>query len=86
MNYDLSNHVREEVARRRIPLAVVKSVLENPQQKVPEHGNVICYQSKIDIKQKPYLVRVTVNEVVTPAKVVTIYRTSRISKYWKATP
>jgi len=86
VNYDLSNHVREEVARRRIPLAVVKSVLENPQQKVPEHGNVICYQSKIDINQKEYLVRVTVNEVVTPAKVVTIYRTSRISKYWKATP
>ena len=86
MNYDLSDHVREEIARRRIPLAVVESVLENPQQKVPEHGNVICYQSEIDIKQKPCLVRVMVNEAATPAKVVTVYRTSEIRKYWKATP
>ena len=62
MNYDLSDHVREEIARRRIPLAVIESVLENPQQKVPEHGNVICCQSKIDINQKPRLVRVMVNE------------------------
>jgi hypothetical protein len=56
VDYDLSEHVREEIARRRIPSAVV-SVLENPQQKVPEHGDMLCYQSKIDINQKEYLVR-----------------------------
>jgi hypothetical protein len=71
--------------RRRIPLAVVESVLANPQQKVPEHGDVICYQSKIDINQKEYLVRVIVNERLTPAKAVTVYRTSKIRKYWKTT-
>jgi len=26
-----------------------------------------------------------VNEKMTPAKVVTVYRTSKIRKYWKAT-
>lgn len=69
--------------RRRIPLTAVESVLANPQQKVPEHGDLICYQSKIDINQKEYLVRVIVNERLTPAKVVTVYRTSKIMKYWK---
>jgi hypothetical protein len=83
VNYELSDHVREEIPRRRIPLAVVESVLANPQQKVPEHGDVLCYQSKIDINQKEYLVRVMVNERLTPAKVVTVYRTSKIRKYWK---
>ena len=83
MNYELSDHVREEIARRRIPLTVFESVLANPQQKLPEHGDVICYQSKIDINQKEYLVRVMVNETRTPAKVVTVYRTSKIRKYWK---
>lgn len=83
MNYDLSDHVREEIVRRRIPLTVVESVLANPQQKVPEHGDVICYQSKIDINQKEYLVRLMVNERLTRAKVVTVYRTSKIRKYWK---
>jgi hypothetical protein len=85
VNYELSDHVREEIARRRIPLAVVESVLANPQQKVPEHGAVLCYQSKMQISQKEYLVRVMVNETRTPAKVVTVYRTSKIRKYWKIT-
>lgn len=71
--------------RRGIPLAVMESVLAEPGQKVPEHGNVVCYQSKVEINKKPYLVRVMVNETVKPAKVVTVYRTSKINKYWKAT-
>jgi len=28
---------------------------------------------------------VMVNQTVTPMKVVTVYRTSKISKYWKTT-
>jgi hypothetical protein len=85
MNHELSTHVQQEMERRGIPLAVVEAVLASPGQKVPEHGDVVCYQSKVEINQKPYLVRVMVNETVTPMKVVTVYRTSKISKYWKAT-
>jgi len=83
MNYVLSIHVREETVRRRIPLAVLEAVLTAPAQKVPEHSGVVCYQSKIEIDQKQYLVRVMVNETVTPMKVVTVYRTSKIGKYWR---
>ena len=71
------------MTRRGIPLAVVESVVESPQQKVPEHDEV-CYQSQVEINQKKYLVRVMVNETATPPKVVTVYRTSKINKYWKA--
>ena len=71
------------MARRAIPLAAVESVLAAPGQKVPEHGDVVCYQSKMEINQKTYLVRVMVNEKLRPPKVVTVYRTSKISKYWK---
>lgn len=71
------------MTRRGIPLAVVESVLASPQQKVPEHDDVVCYQSQVEINQKRYLVRVMVNETATPPKVVTVYRTSKISKYWK---
>ncbi|MCZ7638617.1 MAG: DUF4258 domain-containing protein [Verrucomicrobia bacterium] len=85
MKPELSKHVQEEMDRRGIPLAVVESVLAAPAQKVPEHGDVICYQSKVEINQKPYLVRVMVNETAAPPKVVTVYRTSKINKYWKAT-
>lgn len=85
MNHELSAHVQKEMERRGIPLAVVESVLAAPAQKVPEHGDVVCYQSKVEINQKPYLVRVMVNEAARPPKVVTVYRTSKINKYWKAT-
>ena len=68
-----------------IPLAVVESVLGAPEQKVPEHGDVVCYQSKVEINGKLYLVRVMVNEMAAPQKGVTVYRTSKINKYWKAT-
>jgi hypothetical protein len=53
--------------------------------KVPEHGDVVCYQSKVEINQKAYLVRLMVNETATTPKVITVYRTSKINKYWKAT-
>jgi len=87
MKPELSKHVRQEMGRRGIPLAVVESVLAAPGQKVPEHGDVVCYQSNVEINQKPYpyLVRVMVNETATPAKVVTVYRTSKINRCWKAT-
>ena len=83
MSYELSAHVQREMERRGIPLAVVQAVLAAPSQKVPEHGVVVCFQSRVEINQKPYLVRVMVNETVTPAKIVTVYRTSKIAKYWK---
>lgn len=83
LNYEFSIHVQEEMERRRIPLALVEAVMNAPDQKVPEHSGVICYQSKVEIDQKQYLVRVMVNETLTPMKVVTVYRTSKISKYWE---
>jgi hypothetical protein len=69
--------------RRGIPLAVVESILDAPAQKIPEHGDVVCYQSQVEINHKAYLVRVMVNE--ESAKVVTVYRTSKIGKYWRTT-
>jgi hypothetical protein len=83
VNHQLSIHVQQEMQRRGIPLAVVESVLAAPAQKIPEYGDIMCYQSKVEINLKPYLVRVMVNETARPPKVVTAYRTRKISKYWK---
>jgi len=85
MNYELSAHARTEMRRRGIPLAVVEAVLAAPGQKTPNHGNVVCYQTKVEINRKPYLVRVMVDEIAAPPIVVTVYRTSKINKYWRTT-
>jgi hypothetical protein len=43
--------------RRGIPLAVVESVLDAPAQIMPERGDVVCYQSQVEINHKADLVR-----------------------------
>jgi len=83
LRYKISKHADEEMQRRQIPRSLVDSVLENPQQIVDEYGNKKAYQSKIDFNGKIYLLRVIVDESVESKKVVTVYRTSKIAKYWR---
>ena len=83
MTFVFSKHVLEELRERNIPRELVERVLQSPQQKVAEVENVTCYQSRVDTNEKQYLLRVMVNETTTPAKVVTAYRTSKITKYWR---
>ena len=82
MNFRLSAHARKELDRRQISLALLEDVLSHPEQKVPGHEEILCYQSRVTIGGKPYLLRVMVNETTEPLTVVTIYRTSKITKYW----
>jgi hypothetical protein len=84
MTFVFSKHVLEELDERNIAHELVERVLQSPQQKVPEVENVTCYQSRVDMNGKEYLLRVMVNETITPAKVVTVYRTSKVTKYWRA--
>jgi hypothetical protein len=83
MNFHVSAHAQAEMLRRGIPRAMVDAVLVSPEQIVAEHGGIMCYQSRVTISQKPYLLRVMVNETSLPPVVVTVYRTSKISKYWR---
>lgn len=79
----VSKHAKEELHRRGIPMDVFEAVLAAPEQKVPGHGTIVCYQSKVNIDGKRYLVRVMVDETRKPPVVVTVYRTSKVNKYWR---
>ena len=83
MRYRLSEHARQEIERRRIPLDLLEAVLENPDQIVPERGVAKAYQSKYEIGGKMFLLRVIVDDTLDPAVVVTAYRTTKIEKYWE---
>ena len=70
--------------RRSIPLRLLESVLEDPQQVVPARGGKKAYQSQLDFGSgKIFLVRATVEETVSPPVVVTVYRTCKINRYWR---
>lgn len=58
--------------------------MQAPEQKVPEADNITCYQSRVEIGGKRYLLRVMVNDTVNPPVVVTVYRTDKLSKYWRS--
>ena len=84
MKFEISRHAREEMVRRGIPVTVVDAILQDPEQIVNEYGNKKAYQSIIDSRTgKDYLVRVIVNDTVDPVKIVTVYKTSKIEKYWR---
>jgi hypothetical protein len=82
MTFHLSAQARAERQRRGIPETLLAAVLADPAQKVPGHGMIWCYQSRVTPPEKPYLLRVMVDETKQPAVVVTVYRTSTIDKYW----
>jgi len=70
--------------RRAIPPALLQLVLDNPQRIVPKYGDRRAYQSQVDFGNgRMYLLRVIVVDNIDPAVVVTVYRTSKINKYWR---
>ena len=79
--FRISEHAREEAERRGISLDVLESVLESPEQIVDTHSNRQAFQSRVEIDGKRYLVRAIV-EKDDPPLVITVYRTSKIEKYW----
>ena len=84
MLYRFSIHALSEMKQRNISREMVESVLANPEQIIPElHGRNV-YQSKLDFGTgKLFLLRVVVVDNTEPAIVVTVYRTSKLSKYWR---
>jgi len=84
LNFRITRHAEDEMARRGIPHHLIKSVLEEPQQIVPAFGGRKVYQSQIDFgRGKIYLVRVIVDDRMRPPTVITLYRTTRVAKYWR---
>ena len=83
MRFRLSSHAEGELLRRAIPRPFLDAVLESPQQVVPAYGGRRAFQSQIDFGAgKIMLLRAIVDERVDPPVVVTVYRTSKIDKYW----
>jgi hypothetical protein len=78
----LSAQARTERQRRGIPKTLLTPVLAEPEPKVPGHGKMWCDQWRLTRAEKPYLLRVRVDETKQPPAVVTVYRTSKIDKYW----
>ncbi|MHB8166334.1 MAG: DUF4258 domain-containing protein [Sulfuricella sp.] len=83
IEFRITHHAKEEMARRQIPESIVEQTLRAPEQIVSERGDRKAYQSRVEIAGKIYLVRAIVEDWAQPGVVVTVYRTSNIAKYWR---
>lgn len=83
-NYVVTPHALLGMERRGIDMAVVEAVLTAPEQRLAVREGRDVLQSRIDVGAKSYLFRVFVDIDREPAAVVTVYRTSKLEKYWRS--
>lgn len=85
IDFVFTEHALIEMARRDISQEHVRNVLANPEQtEIVREGRTV-YQAKYNMGEPPkvYILRVFVDIDGTPPHVVTVYRTSKIEKYWR---
>ncbi len=81
--YVLTRHAEFEMQRRGIDKEVVQQVLSVPEQTIDVRPGRVVLQSRATQEGRVYLVRVFVDVERRPAEVITVYRTSKVSKYWR---
>ena len=78
----ITDHADEQMRRRGIDIDVVRSILINPEQVIEVRPGRVVLQSRVNIANLSQLVRVFIDVNQSPMRVVTVYRTSKIDKYW----
>jgi hypothetical protein len=82
--FHLTDHARFEMARRQVSENDVAQVLAMPEYTELVRVGRALYQARSGDASKTYLVRVFVDVDREPPEVVTVYRTSKIAKYWRS--
>jgi len=73
------------MTERGISEEMVLRIISSPQQTIPQGEEKMIYQSikYFEADERNFLVRVYVHIIKQPNLVITVYRTSKIEKYWK---
>jgi len=81
----ISAHALEQAARRGVDEETIQRIATEPEQVIPVRIGREVRQSRVTFPPEghTYLVRVFVDIGVGAETVVTVYRTSKIAKYWR---
>ena len=87
-DYMITEHALFGRKRGGLSEKLVRLVLSSPEQRMDVRPGRVILQSRIPMGEpaKTYLLRVFLDVDRRPAQVVTVYRTGKISKYWKEQP
>jgi hypothetical protein len=78
----ITPHALAEMERRGIDLRTVAQVIGAPEQRLRVRAGRDVLQSRVTMDGKTYIVRVFVDIDRSPPEIVTVYRTSKVGKYW----
>jgi len=86
MNIVFSKHSCEQMFRRGINHETVMRVVSQPDQTIADNDEptIIIYQSLVKEDNQMFLLRVFVNREKLPNVIVTVYKTTKISKYYES--
>jgi len=86
INFRFTDHALREMSRRGIPKETVYEIIETHEQEYEVRKGRKVYQARRREGEPPrfYLYRVFIDVDRRPVEVVTVYRTSKIDKYWRA--
>jgi len=81
-----SKHALEQMSRRGINRETVLMTASQPDQKIEDKDDIeiIICQSLIKESDQMFLLRVFVNKYKQPNVIVTLYKTTKISKYYES--
>ncbi len=79
-----SGHALKKLRERELDESLAEEILAAPEQCFPDNKGLMIYQSRVQLPGGTYLLRLFVNEETSPKRVVTIYLTSKLRKYWRA--
>ena len=82
MKFSYSQHAVEQMNKRGISEKEVQKTINSPERIIQEEDYVV-YQRMQDSQTIKYLIRVFINMAKKPPLVITVYRTSKISKYYE---
>ena len=84
MKIIITGHASFEAKRRGVPEELIKTIVSNPEQRLSsKKGRVIVQSRYYDQEEKKgMLLRVVGIETSDKFEVITVYKTSKISKYW----
>jgi hypothetical protein len=79
----ISRHAQMQMKRRGVNASEVTRIIRWPDQVVPSTKGRQIFQGLIG-KTRRLLLRVVIAEDSIAYRVITVYKTSKISKYWRA--
>ena len=75
-----TKHALEQIKERNLSEGFIEKALKNYHSKTQDEGMTV-FHYLYEEDDKRYMLRIFVNEMVVPNKIVTVYKTSKIEKY-----